>query len=74
MFGEGRLIDALNQHPDAVPEELLSNVRKAVDDFVGEAPQFDDLTMLAFRYNGVSRKREHDQGITTDESVYTYCR
>ncbi len=70
MFGEGRLIDALNQHPDAVPEELLSNVRKAVDDFVGEAPQFDDLTMLAFRYNGVSRKREHDQGITTDESVY----
>ena len=69
MFGEGRLIEALNQHPDAVPEELLSIVREAVDDFVGEAPQFDDLTMLAFRYNGVPRKRDHDRGITPDESV-----
>ena len=23
-----------------------------IDEFVGDAPQFDDITMLAFRYNG----------------------
>ena len=33
--------------PDAPPEKLLGNVRDAVNEFVGDAPQFDDLTMLA---------------------------
>ena len=28
------------------PEEILGNVKKRVDEFVGDAPQFDDLTML----------------------------
>lgn len=69
MFGEGRLTEALNRHPDAVPEELLSVVRKAVDDFVGETPQFDDLTMLAFRYNGAAPEAETCRGIIPDESV-----
>ena len=31
------------------PEELLANMKKSVDVFVGEAPQFDDLTMLAVK-------------------------
>ena len=52
MFGEKRMIDALNEAPDVPPEELLANVRKAVDDFVKEAPQFDDLTMLCLDYKG----------------------
>ena len=46
------MIDALNEAPDVPPEELLANVRKAVDDFVKEAPQFDDLTMLCLDYKG----------------------
>jgi len=28
------------------------NVRKAVDDFVQDFEQFDDLTMLCIKYNG----------------------
>ncbi|MCR4845642.1 MAG: hypothetical protein K5865_02780 [Eubacterium sp.] len=28
------------------------NVKTAVDDFVGEAEQFDDLTMMCIKYNG----------------------
>ena len=43
---------ALNKDRDASPEELLKNVKGAISEFVGDAPQFDDLTMLAFRYNG----------------------
>jgi sigma-B regulation protein RsbU (phosphoserine phosphatase) len=31
---------------------LLGNVKKAIDDFVGDAPQFDDITMLGFTYFG----------------------
>ena len=56
LFGEERLLEALNEHPDASPEELLHNVRSAVDAFVGDAPQFDDLTMIGFHYYGAQDK------------------
>ena len=52
LFDNDRMLAALNQDPDADPETLLQTVRKEVDAFVGDAPQFDDLTMLAFRYHG----------------------
>ncbi|MBQ4463893.1 MAG: SpoIIE family protein phosphatase [Eubacterium sp.] len=52
LFGEERLTDALNVDPNAIPKDLLHNVRAGIDAFVGEAPQFDDITMLGFRYFG----------------------
>ena len=52
MFGTDRLVEALNKDPDASPEVLLKNVRKAVDKFVKDAEQFDDLTMLCVEYRG----------------------
>lgn len=51
MFGEQRMLDALNQRPDATPEELIGTVHEAVRQFRGDAPQFDDITMLCFRLN-----------------------
>lgn len=53
LFGMERTLAALNQAPEAEPREVLKTVREAVDAFVGEAAQFDDLTMLCFRYYGV---------------------
>ena len=47
LFGTDRMIEALNKEPGAAPSVILANVKKATDEFVGEAPQFDDLTMLA---------------------------
>ena len=52
MFGTDRMLAALNAEPDAPPEKILKNVRAAVDDFVKDADQFDDLTMLGLVYNG----------------------
>ena len=52
MFGAARMLSALNEAPEASPKELLRAVRKAVDDFVQEAEQFDDLTMLCLEYKG----------------------
>ena len=46
------LLEALNKNPEASPEEVLTAVKKSVDLFVGEAPQFDDLTMLCLSYHG----------------------
>ena len=49
MFGTDRMLEALNLEPDANPERLLSNVLNSVNNFVGSAPQFDDMTMLALK-------------------------
>ena len=51
MFGIERLTEALNKAPDADPKQLLTNVHEAVNEFVGDAEQFDDLTMLGIRLN-----------------------
>jgi sigma-B regulation protein RsbU (phosphoserine phosphatase) len=52
QFGLDRIVEALNVAPDISPRELLDNMRRAVDTFVGGAPQFDDLTMLCIEYKG----------------------
>ena len=53
LFGTDRTLDALNTIPDgASQKEILESVRAAVDAFVKEAPQFDDLTMLGLKYYG----------------------
>lgn len=49
LFGTDRMLEALNREPAADAKKLLENMRKDVDTFVGEAPQFDDLTMLAVK-------------------------
>ena len=52
MFGTDRMLAALNTDPKATPKEILQNVRTAVDEFVQDAEQFDDLTMLCMEYKG----------------------
>lgn len=52
LFGEHRMLAALNSSPDAEPDEILGNTLEAINDFVGEAEQFDDITMLCLRYKG----------------------
>ena len=52
MFEKEQMIAALNTEPDAKPEKLLSNVRRSVRDFVKDAEQFDDLTMMCIEYKG----------------------
>lgn len=50
LYGEKRLEKVLNNNKDKTPEELLPAVKKDIDIFVGEAPQFDDITMLSMEY------------------------
>ena len=49
LFGLDRMLTALNRNPQADPKTLLENMKAAVDTFVGEAPQFDDLTMMCVK-------------------------
>ena len=53
LFGTDRTVEALNAIPKgASQKEVLAGVRVAVDAFVKEAPQFDDLTMVGLKYFG----------------------
>lgn len=62
LFGTDRTLEALNAiHEGASQKEVLAGVRAAVDTFVKEAPQFDDLTMLGMKYFGPENKTETEE-------------
>ncbi len=67
LFGMERMIAALNEDAAAGPEGILKNVRRAVDDFVEEAEQFDDLTMLCLEYKGPQAQPPRE--LTVDAAV-----
>ena len=50
QFGIKRVEEVLAANSGLHPEQLLESVRMSVHEFVGDAEQSDDLTMLAIRY------------------------
>ena len=48
LYTTGRMLEALNKYRDGSPQEILEGINKSVKEFVGDRPQFDDLTMLGF--------------------------
>ena len=52
LFGEERLIEALNRTVDMNTEQTVKSMKESIDAFVGDAEQFDDLTMLSFIFKG----------------------
>lgn len=56
LFGADRMVDALNRHQNETLEDMLHNMKMEVDSFAGDAPQFDDVTMLAFRVNEIKEE------------------
>ena len=50
LYGEDRLLDFINQNATVEAKELLPALKKNIDEFVGDAPQFDDITMLMFDF------------------------
>ncbi len=51
-YGEPRLEDFLAGHLRSPIENLVRDTLADVNEFAGEAPQSDDITLLAFVYNG----------------------
>lgn len=50
LYGMDRLGTILNKVKAGTPHEILPAVKKDIDEFVGDAPQFDDITMLCLEY------------------------
>ncbi len=50
LYGEERLLTFMNQNASMESTLLLPSLKANIDEFVGEAPQFDDITMLMLDY------------------------
>jgi len=49
LFGEQRLINALNDNIDCYPQDLLHAIKREVEVFANGVEQADDITMLALK-------------------------
>lgn len=49
LFGEERLIDLLQRHHRRTPQELIAAVLEALNAFVGNQSQSDDITMIVVK-------------------------
>ena len=58
QYGTGRLAEVLNSLKSNPMEEVLPAVRQNILDFVGDAEQFDDITMLGFHYIGAAEGKK----------------
>lgn len=52
LYGMRRLERVLGENSAKTPAGIIPAVRKDIDVFVGNAPQFDDITMLCMEYKG----------------------
>ena len=52
QFGLERTLTMLRRFEDLPPQSIVTGMSTAVYDFVGDIPQFDDLTMLVLHYKG----------------------
>lgn len=68
LYGEDRLISLVNRNITKKPEQMISAVKEDVDGFVGDAPQFDDITMLSIFVNYI--KGEEKIIVTPNEKSF----
>ena len=54
VYGKDRMTDALNRTGDGAVAGLLNALRTDARTFVGNAPQFDDITLLAVTFLGAT--------------------
>jgi serine phosphatase RsbU (regulator of sigma subunit) len=55
LFGEQRVMDVIREHRDACADEILTQIRQAVETYTKGAPADDDRTMIL-----IKRGTEHD--------------
>ena len=50
LYGEDRLLTCFEQIKNSAPEEVIETIKQSVEVFVNGADQFDDMTMLCFKW------------------------
>ncbi|MCR5790387.1 MAG: serine/threonine-protein phosphatase [Lachnospiraceae bacterium] len=52
LYGEERMLAVLNRYPDTDMKTLLTAVREDISEFENGEAQYDDITMIGFRFYG----------------------
>lgn len=73
LYGTDRMLSALNKAPHASPQSLLHMVETDIGRFVGDAPQFDDITMLTLRRSEELPETHHLAVTPSLENITTVC-
>jgi len=68
QFQEKRIFDVIDK-TENTPQKLIEAMTDAVHDFVGDAPQSDDLTMLAMQYNHMQADIKYQRSLTLPNDV-----
>lgn len=69
LYGEDRLIDFMNKNCSCEAPVLLKELKKNIDGFVGNAPQFDDITMLMLDYKKSNADNIHEKVFPAKENA-----
>ena len=59
LYGMERLERILGKNTRQPPRELLASVKADIDAFVGDAPQFDDITMLCLEFQQYMEEKNY---------------
>lgn len=70
LYGLDRIKNVLDTCPDNEPQKIIEKIVKAVNDFVKDAEQSDDLTMLAIRYTPVQFESTLTDTLTIKNDVH----
>ena len=70
QFQEKRIFEVIDRTPN-IPKSLIEAMTTAVHDFVGDAEQSDDLTMLALQYNHMQADIKYQRSLTLPNDVQT---
>ncbi len=60
LYGEDKLLAFMNNNASVEARKLLPTLKCDIDKFVGEAPQFDDITMMVVDY----KRKGGDENMT----------
>ncbi len=69
LYGEERLSRFVNTHAMLTARKLVHDLKADIDCFVGDAPQFDDITMLMFDYWGGTAMKEEKNFPADDNAL-----
>lgn len=74
LYGNERLLADLRASSALTPEEMVRAIKGKVDAFTGEAPKFDDVTMLALRWQPAGARLQTNEAVPLPQTTHIVIR
>ena len=74
LYGNERLLADLRASSALTPEEMVRAIKGKVDAFTGEASKFDDVTMLALRWQPAGARLQTNEAMPLPQTTHIIIR